>query len=148
MLFNIRKDNMFFEVSVTREPVKNPMPEPKVGNTYRGFDDGKLHLCRIVNWKIDERIDLDGGDADKELIDALEKEMNKCPWVYKETQTIIFRAHGVDDEGKDDASVGQTYFLRNHNDDWFGILSDSWLDCLLDVDSRYYNMMMSETLED
>ena len=39
MLFNIRKDNMFVEVSVTREPVKNPMPEPKVGNTYRGFDE-------------------------------------------------------------------------------------------------------------
>ena len=35
----------------------NPiMPEPEVGKIYHGFDDGKIRLSRLVDWKIVQRI--------------------------------------------------------------------------------------------
>ena len=35
------------------------MPEPEVGKIYHSFNDGKIRLSRLVDWKITKRIDLD-----------------------------------------------------------------------------------------
>ena len=46
----------------------NPiMPEPEVGKIYHGFDDGKIRLSRLVDWKIVQRIDLDNEKENKNL---------------------------------------------------------------------------------
>ena len=53
------------------------MPEPEVGKIYHGFDDGKIRLSRLVDWKIIKRIDLDNDKVSKNLLRALQKEIEE-----------------------------------------------------------------------
>ena len=54
----------------------NPiMPEPEVGKIYHGFDDGKIRLSRLVDWKIVQRIDLDNDKVSKNLLRVLQQEI-------------------------------------------------------------------------
>lgn len=123
---------------------KKPMPEPEVGKIYHGFDDGKIRLSRLIDWKILERIDLDNDEVDQELLDDLQKEILHFYWVFSPEQTIIFKAQAVDDEGNFDAEIGDCYFIRTQSGGWFGALANLFFWCELDVDNRWYNKLIKE----
>ena len=122
----------------------NPMPEPEVGKIYHGFDDGKISLSRLVDWKITKRIDLDHDKVSKHLIKCLQRDIKRCYWLYKSEQTIIFHAYAVDENGKYDKQIGYCYFIRTKDESWFSAYSNMWWWCELDVDNRYYNMLLEE----
>ena len=88
------------------------MPEPEVGKTYHGFDDGKIRLSRLIDWKITERIDLDNDKVSERLIEAIQRDIKDCYWLYDTEQTIIFHAKAVDEDGKYDKQIGTCYFIR------------------------------------
>ena len=97
-----------------------PMPEPEVGKIYHGFDDGKIRLSRLIDWKITKRIDLDNDKVSKNLLKILQKEIEECDWIFDSEQTIIYRAYAVDENGKYDRSIGYCYYLRTKEGGWFG----------------------------
>ena len=120
------------------------MPEPKVGKIYHGFDDGKIRLSRLVDWKIIKRIDLDNDKVSKNLLRALQKEIEESYWIFDSEQTIIFYAKAVDENGKYDKQIGTCYFIRTKSGGWFGACSNMFWWCELDVDNRWYNELIKE----
>lgn len=123
----------------------NPiMPEPEVGKIYHGFDDGKIRLSRLVDWKIIKRIDLDNDKVSKNLLRALQKEIEESYWIFDSEQTIIFYAKAVDENGKYDKQIGTCYFIRTKSGGWFGACSNMFWWCELDVDNRWYNELIKE----
>lgn len=123
----------------------NPiMPEPEVGKIYHGFDDGKIRLSRLVDWKIIKRIDLDNDKVSKNLLRALQKEIEESYWIFDSEQTIIFYAKAVDENGKYDKQIGTCYFIRTQDGGWFGACSKMFWWCELDVDNRWYNELIKE----
>ena len=123
-----------------------PMPEPEVGMIYRGFDDGKISFTRLVEWKIVKRIDLDNDKVSKNLLRVLQKEIKECYWLFDPEQTIIYRAYGVDENGKYNREIGYCYYLRTKDGGWFGANNGFW-NCKLDVDNRWYDDLTKEELE-
>ena len=107
-------------ISLGSSEKPKPMPEPEVGNIYHGFDDGKIRLSRLVNWKIVQRIDLDNDKVSKNLLRVLQKEIKECYWLFDTEQTIIYRAYAVDKNGKYDREIGYCYYLRAKEGGWFG----------------------------
>ena len=127
----------------------NPiMPEPEVGKIYHGFDDGKIRLSRLVDWKIVQRIDLDNDKVSKNLLRVLQKEIKETYWLFDTEQTIIYRAYAVDEKGKYDKSIGYCYFIRTKEGGWFGANARCLWWCELDVDNRWYNELIKEKSED
>ncbi|MDD7747412.1 MAG: hypothetical protein PUJ32_05260 [Lactobacillus johnsonii] len=123
----------------------NPiMPEPEVGKIYHGFDDGKIRLSRLVDWKIIKRIDLDNDKVSKNLLRALQKDIEESYWIFDLEQTIIFYAKAVDENGKYDKQIGTCYFIRTQDGGWFGACSKMFWWCELDVDNRWYNELTKE----
>ena len=123
----------------------NPiMPELEVGKIYHGFDDGKIRLSRLVDWKIVKRIDLDNDKVSKNLLKILQKEIEECDWIFDSEQTIIYRAYAVDENGKYDRSIGYCYYLRTKEGGWFGANARLLCWCELDVDNRWYNELVKE----
>lgn len=123
----------------------NPiMPEPEVGKIYHGFDDGKIRLSRLVDWKIIKRIDLDNDKVSKNLLRALQKDIEESYWIFDSEQTIIFYAKAVDEDGKYDKQIGTCYFIRTNDGGWFGACSNMFWWCELDVDNRWYNELIKE----
>ena len=123
----------------------NPiMPEPEVGKIYHGFNDGKIKLSRLVDWKIVKRIDLDNDKVSKNLLKILQKEIEECDWIFDSEQTIIYRAYAVDENGKYDRSIGYCYYLRTKEGGWFGANARLLCWCELDVDNRWYNELVKE----
>ena len=120
------------------------MPEPEVGKTYHGFDDGKIRLSRLVDWKIIKRIDLDNDKVSKNLLRALQKEIEESYWIFDSEQTIIFYAKAVDENGKYNKQIGTCYFIRTKSGGWFGACSNMFWWCELDVDNRWYNELIKE----
>ena len=120
------------------------MPEPEVGKIYHGFDDGKIRLSRLVDWKIIKRIDLDNDKVSKNLLRALQKEIEESYWIFDSEQTIIFYAKAVDENGKYDKQIGTCYFIRTKSGGWFGACSNMFWWCELDVDNRWYNELIKE----
>ena len=120
------------------------MPEPEVGKIYHGFDDGKIRLSRLVDWKIIKRIDLDNDKVSKNLLRVLQKEIKETYWLFDTEQTIIFHAKAVDDKGKYDRSIGYCYFIRTKEGGWFSAYSNMFWWCELDVDNRWYNELVKE----
>ena len=118
------------------------MPELEVGKIYHGFDDGKIRLSRLVNWKIVQRIDLDNDKVSKNLLRVLQKEIKECYWLFDTEQTIIYRAYAVDKNGKYDREIGYCYYLRTKDGGWFGV--NYFWSCELDVDNRWYNELVKE----
>ena len=91
----------------------NPiMPEPEVGKIYHGFDDGKIRLSRLIDWKITKKIDLDKDKVSKHLLDVIQRDIKNCYWLFDTEQTIIFHAKAVDENGKYDKQIGTCYFIR------------------------------------
>lgn len=119
-----------------------PIPEPEVGKIYHGFDDGKITLSRIVDWKIVKRIDLDKDKVSKYLLRLIQKEIKKYYWLFDTKQTIIYRAYAVDEKGKYDKHIGYCYYLRTEDGRWFG--ANSFWACELDVDNRWYDLLIAE----
>ena len=119
-----------------------PVPEPEVGKIYHGFDDGKITLSRVVDWKIVKRIDLDNDKVSKYLLRLIQKEIKKYYWLFDTKQTIIYRAYAVDEKGKYDKDIGYCYYLRTEDGRWFG--ADSFWACELDVDNRWYDLLIAE----
>lgn len=118
----------------------NPiMPEPEVGKIYHGFDDGKIRLSRLIDWKITKRIDLDHDKVSKHLIQVLQRDIKECHWLFDTEQTIIFHAKAVDENGKYDKQVGTCYFIRTKEGGWFSAYANMFFWCELDVDNRWYN---------
>ena len=123
----------------------NPiMPELEVGKVYHGFNDGKIKLSRLVDWKIVKRIDLDNDKVSKNLLKILQKEIEECDWIFDSEQTIIYRAYAVDENGKYDRSIGYCYYLRTKEGGWFGANARLLCWCELDVDNRWYNELVKE----
>ena len=123
----------------------NPiMPEPEVGKIYHSFDDGKIRLSRLIDWKIVKRIDLDNDKVSKNLLKILQKEIEECDWIFDSEQTIIYRAYAVDENGKYDRSIGYCYYLRTKEGGWFGANARLLCWCELDVDNRWYNELVKE----
>ena len=120
------------------------MPEPEVGKIYHGFDDGKIRLSRLVDWKIIKRIDLDNDKVSKNLLRALQKEIEESYWIFDSEQTIIFYAKAVDENGKYNKQIGTCYFIRTKSGGWFGACSKMFWWCELDVDNRWYNELIKE----
>ena len=120
------------------------MPEPEVGKIYHGFDDGKIRLSRLVDWKIIKRIDLDNDEVSKNLLRALQKEIEESYWIFDSEQTIIFYAKAVDENGKYDKQIGTCYFIRTKEGGWFSAYSNMFWWCELDVDNRWYNELSKE----
>ena len=123
----------------------NPiMPEPEVGKIYHGFDDGKIRLSRLVDQKIVKRIDLDNDKVSKNLLRALQKDIEESYWIFDSEQTIIFYAKAVDENGKYDKQIGTCYFIRTKDGGWFSAYSNMFWWCELDVDNRWYNELIKE----
>ena len=123
----------------------NPiMTEPEVGKIYHGFDDGKIRLSRLVDWKIVKRIDLDNDKVSKNLLRALQKDIEESYWIFDSEQTIIFYAKAVDENGKYDKQIGTCYFIRTKDGGWFSAYSNMFWWCELDVDNRWYNELIKE----
>lgn len=120
------------------------MPEPEVGKIYHGFDDGKIRLSRLVDWKITKRIDLDNDKVSKHLLEVLQRDIKSCYWLFDTEQTIIFHAKAVDKNGKYDKQIGTCYFIRTKEGGWFGACSDMFWRCELDVDNRWYSELIKE----
>ena len=121
----------------------NPiMPEPEVGKIYHSFDDGKIRLSRLVDWKIIQRIDLDNDKVSKYLLRLIQKEIKTYYWLFDTEQTIIYRAYAVDKNGKYNKNIGYCYYLRTIEGCWFGV--NSFWPCELDVDNRWYNELVKE----
>ena len=119
------------------------MPELEVGKIYHGFDDGKIRLSRLVDWKIVQRIDLDNDKVSKNLLRVLQKEIKTYYWLFDTKQTIIYRAYAVDKNGKYNKNIGYCYYLRTIEGGWFGANNGFW-NCELDVDNRWYNELVKE----
>ena len=123
----------------------NPiMPEPEVGKIYHSFDDGKIRLSRLVDWKITKRIDLDNDKVSKYLLRLIQKEIKECYWLFDTEQTIIYRAYAVDKNGKYNREIGYCYYLRTKDGGWFGV--NYFWSCELDVDNRWYNELVKEDI--
>ena len=120
------------------------MPEPEVGKIYHGFDDGKIRLSRLVDWKIIKRIDLDNDKVSKNLLRALQKEIEEYYWIFDSEQTIIFYAKAIDENGKYDKQIGTCYFIRTKDGGLFSACSNMFWWCELDVDNRWYNELIKE----
>ena len=132
-------------VSIGGDDKMSPiMPEPEVGKIYHGFDDGKIRLSRLVDWKIIKRIDLDKDKVSKNLLRALQKEIEESYWIFDLEQTIIFYAKAVDENGKYDKQIGTCYFIRAKEGGWFSACSNRFWWCELDVDNRWYNELIKE----
>lgn len=129
-------------VSFGNAKKREPVPEPEVGKIYHGFDDGKITLSRVVDWKIVKRIDLDNDKVSKYLLTLIQKEIKKYYWLFDTKQTIIYRAYAVDEKGKYDKHIGYCYYLRTEDGRWFG--ADSFWACELDVDNRWYDLLIAE----
>lgn len=123
------------------EPI---MPEPEVGKIYHGFDDGKIRLSRLIDWKITKRIDLDNDKVSKHLLRVLQKDIKHCYWLFDTEQTIIFHARAVDENGKYDKEIGSCYFIRTKEGGWFSAFANTFWWCELDVDNRWYNELIKE----
>lgn len=121
-----------------------PVPEPEVGKIYHGFDDGKITLSRLVDWKIVKRIDLDNDKVSKYLLRIIQKEIKKCYWLFDTKQTIIYRAYAVDENGKYDKHIGYCYYIRTKDGRWFGANAKFFWWCELDVDNRWYDLLTAE----
>ena len=131
-------------ISLGSSKKPEPMPEPEVGKIYHGFDDGKIRLSRLVDWKIVKRIDLDNDKVSKNLLRVLQKEIKECYWLFATEQTIIYRAYAVDENGKYDKEIGYCYYLRTKGGGWFGATARCFWWCELDVDNRWYNQLIEE----
>lgn len=121
-----------------------PVPEPEVGKIYHGFDDGKITLSRLVDWKIVKRIDLDNDEVSKNLLRVLQREIKVHYWLFDTKQTIIYRAYAVDESGKYDKHIGYCYYLRTKDGRWFGANANCFWACELDVDNRWYDLLIAE----
>lgn len=123
----------------------NPiMPEPEVGKIYHSFDDGKIRLSRLVDWKITKRIDLDHDKVSKHLLQVLQRDIKQSYWLFDTEQTIIFHAKAVDENGKYDKQIGTCYFIRTKSGSWFSAYAKMFWWCELDVDNRWYNELIKE----
>ena len=135
-------------VSIGGNDKMNPiMPEPEVGKIYHGFDDGKVRLSRLVDWKIVQRIDLDNDKVSKNLLRVIQQEIKKSYWLFDTKQTIIYRAYAVDEKGKYDRSIGYCYFIRTKEGGWFSANARCFWWCELDVDNRWHNELIKEALD-
>lgn len=131
----------FFGLDDKMNPI---MPEPEVGKIYHGFDDGKIRLSRLVDWKIVQKIDLDNDKISKNLLRVLQQEIKKSYWLFDTKQTVIYRAYAVDEKGKYDRSIGYCYFIRTKEGGWFSANARYLWWCELDVDNRWYNELLKE----
>ena len=132
-------------ISIGGDDKMNPiMPEPEVGKIYHSFDDGKIRLSRLVDWKIIKRIDLDNDKVSKNLLRALQKEIEESYWIFDSEQTIIFYAKAVDENGRYDKQIGTCYFIRTKEGGWFSASSNTLWWCKLDADNRWYNELVKE----
>ena len=135
-------------VSIGGNDKMNPvMPEPEVGKIYHGFDDGKVRLSRLVDWKVVQRIDLDNDKVSKNLLRVIQQEIKKSYWLFDTKQTIIYRAYAVDEKGKYDRSIGYCYFIRTKEGGWFSANARCFWWCELDVDNRWHNELIKEELD-
>ena len=123
------------------------MPEPEVGKIYHGFDDGKIRLSRLIDWKITKRIDLDNDKVSKHLLKVLQRDIKECHWLFDTEQTIIFHAKAVGANGKYDKDIGTCYFIRTKSGGWFSAYANMFWWCELDVDNRWYNELIKENVD-
>ena len=79
-----------------------------------------------------------------ENITEVQKEIEESYWIFDSEQTIIFYAKAVDENGKYNKQIGTCYFIRTKSGGWFGVCSNMFWWCELDVDNRWYNELIKE----
>lgn len=144
MKFKEGKPEQHFIVIRSDKKINPIMLEPEVGKIYHGFDDGKIRLSRLVDWKITKKIDLDNDKVSKHLLKVLQRDIKDCYWLFDTEQTIIFYAKAVDKNGKYDKDIGTCYFIRTKEGGWFSAYSNMFWWCELDVDNRWYDELIKE----
>ena len=120
------------------------MPKTENKKIYHSFDDVKIRQSRLVDWKIIKRIHLDNDKVSKNLLRALQKEIEEFYWIFDSEQTIIFYAKAADENGRYDKQIGTCYFIRTKEGGWFSAYSNKLWWCKLDADNRWYNELVKE----
>lgn len=144
MKFKEAKPKQHFVVIGSDNKMNPIMPEPEVGKIYHSFDDGKIRLSRLIDWKITKRIDLDNDKVSKHLLRVIQRDIKECYWLFDTEQTIIFHAKALDEKGKYDKAIGTCYFIRTKSGGWFSAYAKMFWWCELDVDNRWYNELIKE----
>ena len=136
MIFKQENPHLVTFVGFDAKP-STPFPTPKVGETYCGYDDGKISPMREVYWKITAEINLDDSATPVSLdtLDILQGEIQTYHWLYDKEQHTIYEA--VEDAPKRPSKKREhCFFIKTYSDEWFGV--GSYLSCLLDTDDRYH----------
>lgn len=110
----------------------------KVGKTYYAFDDGKISLGRLLQWKIIKEVDLNQHKLDIKTLEMLKYETENYGWIFSEDQRYIYYARAVDENDKYDKSIGHCWFLKS-GDSYFG--TGFWAS-RLDIDGSLYRRAM------
>lgn len=98
---------------------------PKVGNTYKCFDDGKVSHSRLYTVDVVEVVAFD--DIDEKTKDNWLKLVKRCYWLFaKKTDFFIKTENGED---------GDTVFVRTKCGGWFSI-GDYMNSGRLDIDGK------------
>ena len=131
-------------VKVISSNLNNILPKIEIGKVYHSFDDGKVRMTRLVDWRITKCINVDNlfqwlsiPRYDRKM---MRREIKNCYWLYDNEQHFIYKAQALYPDGTDDKETGITYFIKTHQNTWFGICSD-WYDCLLDADGSLYEWL-------
>lgn len=115
----------------------------KVGTIYHGFDDGKINLTRLIDWKIIKEIDLTKGTIDINLLEMLKSEVSTYHWIFNKDQDVIYKAQAISTNGRYNNEIGQCYFLKSL-DGWFGT---GYYGSRLDEDGSLYKLALDSCLD-
>lgn len=113
-------------------------PRLDVGKIYYAFDDGKISMSRLLNWKIVKEIDLNQHDLDDMTRELLQYETQNYSWIFDDDQRFIYYADAVDKEGNYNDAIGHCYFLKSKG----GYFGTGYWGSRLDIDGSLYREAM------
>ena len=116
-------------------------PVPELNKEYHIFDDGKIKPSRHYTCTITDIIPFNEC-IDSLLLEAWEREVRQCCWLYeKETDYFIKATSDFDDH--------PLYFVRTIDGGWFSIdYPNLWMSARLDIDGKLYAQMVKWYGED
>ena len=109
-------------------------PIPELNKEYHIFDDGKIKPSRHYTCIITDIIPF-GECEDSALLEAWEREVAECTWLYEKETDYLIKATSDFDEYP-------LYFVRTIGGDWFSIdYPNWWMGARLDIDGTLYKKM-------
>jgi hypothetical protein len=110
-------------------------PIPELNKEYHIFDDGKIKPSRHYTCIITDIITF-GECEDSALLDAWEREVRECPWLYEKETDYFIKATSDFDEYP-------LYFVRTIDGGWFSIdYPNCWMGVRLDTDGKLYSWLL------